>query len=146
MRRQLIEKLGGFPDVNAALDSIKDSKDKYAILTTAVKRLFNTVGPEDILKENSSGQMMYEGKIMTVGEKVLIMAEAKQLIESRLWKILQDDIKYQANRKMFILAENEMQLAAGKFWLYTLDAIKTRLSSLTKGSGHYNTKEIDSSK
>ncbi len=140
MRDWVIKKLGGYPTIEDAIEGITQDKDKYTILTLAVKRLFNTIGSDDILKTNEVGQWMHEGKIMTDAKARLIQAEAKQLLDTTLWKILQDDVKYQANRKMFLLAENEMQLVSGKLWMYTLDAFKTRLESLSKGSGLFNSK------
>jgi len=140
MRRWLILKLGGYPDINSAIDSIreKDGKEKHQILTLAVKRLFNTFGPEDILSENTARQWMYEGKILTEGQKKSLIAEASQIINTNTWKILQADVKYKANRMMFQTATTEMQIASGKLWLYIIDVFNTRLKSLAEGSGHFN--------
>lgn len=141
MRRWLIEKLGGYPDVDSALESITDAGEKTRILTLAVKRLFNTIGPEDILKLNKAGEWMFQGKVLSQGRKDLLIAEAKSLLGMSLWKVLQDDIKYQANKRMFIKAKDEAEMTFGKMWLYTLDALATRLASLEKSSAVYNSKQ-----
>jgi len=140
MKAWLIQRLGGYPDIDSAVEAIRDRDllEKYKILTLAVKKLFNTIGAEDILHENEFGQWLASGKPISEGEKKLLQAEAVQLLGMKLWKVLQDDVKYQANKKMFILAENEMQVATGKFWLYTLDTMKTRLESLNRGKGSFN--------
>ena len=75
---------------------------------------------------------------MDAGKKSLVIAEAKQLETMMVWKVLQNDIKYQANHKMFISSKNDMDIVMGKSWTYVLDIIKTRLSSLRKGSGRFN--------
>lgn len=140
MKTKLIHILGGYSSIEDAIDAIKvkDSKEKYEILTLAVKKLFNTIGSDDILKQNLYGQWMFQGKTMNKAQQDLIKAEAKIFVDSALWKILQADIQYQANKKMFTLATTEMQIAAGKLWTYTLDCIKTRLTSLNKDSALFN--------
>lgn len=141
MRRWLIEKLGGYPDVDSALESIEDPKERTKILTLAVKRLYNTIGADDILRLNSKGQWTLEGKVLSEGRVNNLISEATMLLGTDLWKVLQLDIKYRANRKMYTEAKNEDGLTFGKMWLYTLDAIATRLVSLKSKSALYNSKE-----
>lgn len=112
-------------------------EDRDEILTVLVKRLFNTIEADDILREKN-GQWICEGKVISENEKKLLIVEAKQLLNMKLWNVLQNDIKYQANRKMYLHAEDVMQLTAGKLWLYNLDAIKTRLKSISEESGIFN--------
>lgn len=133
----LIKKLGGFSDLDEYLES-KGKEEKVYVLTLAVKRLFNTIGSEDILKVNEVGQWQFEGKLITEQEKSILIAEATQFLEMKLWKVLQKDIQWQTNRKMFLLAKTEDELTAGKLWLLTLDAFKTRLQSMRKGNGSFN--------
>lgn len=140
LRLKFIEILGGYTDVDSALDSITDQKQKQYVLTLAVKRLFNTIGSDDILKVNSAGQWMVEGKIITEQKKTMLIAEATNFQKTELWRVLQLDIKYQANRKMFLLSQDDLSLTAGKLWTLTLDAIKTRLESLDATSGSFNHK------
>lgn len=117
MRKWLIKKLGGY--------------HKDEVLTEAVKHLYNTIGADDILK--------IEGQFWTIaGEEIdeatkrLLISEANIFLNTRLWKVLQIDIKYKANKKMFLESQSELDLVAGKLWQYTLDCISTRLKQLTK--------------
>lgn len=123
MRQRLIKLLGGY------------TKDE--VLTEAVKDLFNTIGADDILQEKG-GVWMVGGKAMNDGEKNLLISQASSLMGMKLWKVLQEDIKFLANQRMFLRSQSQMDLIAGKLWLYTLDSIKTRLESLSKGSGRFN--------
>jgi len=141
LRIKLIEKLKGFPDVETALEAITDPKKKHDVLTAAVKKLYNTIGPEDILKENEYKEWLFEGKLLPEGEKKLLIAEATQFMDMKFWKVLQADIKYQANRKMFILSKNDIDLIMGKSWLFVLDSFRTRLRSMRQGSPLLNNKE-----
>lgn len=140
LKRFLIKKLGGFVDIDDCLESIRGSKEKRYILSLAVKRLYNTIGSDDILKVHDTGQWMFAGKPLSSGETKLLVAEATSFLETKLWKLLQTDIKYQANRKMFLLAENEEQLTAGKLWLLTIEAISQRLENMKLGNGSFNKK------
>lgn len=138
-KTRLIKWLGGFPTIKDAIESIqeKDFEERKLILTLAVRRLFNTIGAEDILKE-VDGQWLFEGKAISEGTRKLLIAEANQLEGMTLWKILQKDVQYQANRRLFLIGTSEMDLIAGKLWLYSFDAIKTRIKSLAQGNGSFN--------
>lgn len=140
MKRWIIERLGGFPTIDDAITAIqeRDLEERRTILSLAVRRLFNTIGPDDILREDERGQWVSEGKVVPKAIAETVMSEARNFQESKLWGILQRDIRYQANRKMFIVGTTEMDIAVGKVWLYSLDAIATRLKSLAAGSGKFN--------
>lgn len=142
LRLWIIEKLGGYPDIDSAIDAIRDKQaaEKYRILTLAVKKLFNTIDADDILRVADTGEWTYKGRVLSKGERDMLIAEATQFQSMKLWDVLQDDIRYQANRKMFILSRNEVDMIAGKLWYFTLDAIKTRLESMKKGSAIFNSK------
>lgn len=143
MRKWLITKLGGFTEqgyltITDAIDDIEDSKDKHKILTLAVEELYNTISKDDILTEKD-GAWYSKGKPVDGNICKVLMAEAENFKKSKLWSILQEDIKYHSNKKMFIDSLSVDDLIAGKLWLLTLDTFKTRLNSLQKGSGKFNT-------
>ena len=136
----VIRKLGGFSTVNEAIEEIikRDGPEKFKILNHAVKRLFNTLDEDDILKVTAEGNWIFQGKQMTDGQKKMLIAEATQFVGTKLWEVLQIDLKYQANRKMYIESKSDMDLVAGKLWTFTINTLKTRLTSLVKGSGLFN--------
>jgi hypothetical protein len=138
MRKLLIKKLGGFVDIDDAINSIESKEDKHKILTLAVKDLYNTLTKDDILTEEK-GVWFSSGKPINSQIQKVLVAEAENFKNSRLWAILQGDIKYQANKKMYIDSVSIDDLITGKLWLLTLDTFKTRLDSLQKGSGKFNT-------
>ena len=126
MKNWLIKFLGGYP--------------ADTILTEAVKELFNTIGVDDILRQEGNDWFIGKNKLND-GDKQLLIAEANQFLITKLWQVLQNDIRYQANRAMFEKAKSENDIVAGKLWLYTLDTIKTRLESLSKEVGRFNIKQ-----
>lgn len=138
----VIKKLGGFATLDDAIQEIKDKElsERSSILTLCVKRLYNTINAEDILREKGE-EWLFEGKSLPKEFRDQIISEAAFLKKNTLWRILQKDIKYQANRQMFLLAKNEGDIIMGKMWLYVIDAINTRLTSLAdKKSGTFNKK------
>lgn len=120
MKTWLIHLLGGFT--------------KGEVLTEAVKKLYNTINEDDILHEEN-GVWFYKGKQLSGESKKMLIAEAIQLKDSKLWEILSTDIEYQANKQMFLKATEESHLMAGKMFLYVLDVVKTRLKSMSRESG-----------
>lgn len=142
-RKLLIEKLGGFATVDDSIEHIRKMqlKERQVLLTLAVKKLFNTVGPDDILKVADGGEWMFEGKTLSKAQVELLMLEASQLDQMLLWKVLKKDVLYQVNKKMYLLAENDLQVVTAKFWLYSFDTMKTRLKSIAAGSPVFNNKK-----
>lgn len=140
LRLWLIEKLGGYINAESAIDEVENLETRKELLTMAVKKLFNTIGPEDILKERTDGTWRFGRHSLNEAERNQIIAEAKQFSESKLWAVLTADVRWQANRRTFIGAKDELDFIAGKLWQYTFDCINTRLASLGKKSGMFNTK------
>lgn len=141
-RTNLIRRLGGFATIDDAIEEIrtKGLKERHEILTLAVKKLFNTIGSEDILRPADGNQWMLEGKPLSKGQVDLLIAEAAQFEKSYLFKVLKKDILYQANKKMYLLAENVEHIVTAKFWLYTFDVFQTRIKSMAAGSALFNHK------
>jgi hypothetical protein len=110
---------------------------KDEILSECVKELYNTIDSDDILKEEM-GVWFVGDRVLKDNEKNILISEATQLMNSKLWKYLTDDIKYNANKLMFEKSKSIDDLIIGKSWLYVLDQIKTRLQSLSNGRGNYN--------
>lgn len=137
MKKWLITKLGGYLTITDAIDDIKNSEDKHKILTLAVKKLYNTISKDDILTE-INGIWYSKGKPINGEVKKILIAEAENFKNSKLWSILQDDIQYQSSRRMYTNSLDINDMIAGKLWLLTLDTFKTRLNSLQKGSGKFN--------
>lgn len=131
MRKFLIKKLGGFTDTDDFIKEIRslNSEDKYRILTIAVKRLFNTIGQDDVLQQ-IDGEWRFEGKPITKGEIDNIRMQAKSFMDSKLWSVLEKELKYQANRQMFSEAKTWEDLMSGKVLLLLVHIIKVRLKNI----------------
>lgn len=134
MRAWIIRRLGGYASIDDALEAIKknpDGAERRKVLTMAVKRLYNTIGPDDILRRDpASGQFLFMGQPLAKEEMGIIIEQAKAFKESRLWKVLQADLKYNANKRLYMESVDIMGIEAGKLFTYCIDVFNTRLRGL----------------
>lgn len=139
MRKWLIKLLGGYNSFLEAIDGIEDKQEKHRILTRALRKTFNTISAEDILRENN-GKWFFRGKALSDAQRKLLVSEAQQLMNTKLWQVIKDDTEYQVYKKMYLLAENDLHVITAKFWKYAFDTIETRLRSIARDSGMFNKK------
>lgn len=133
MKRIIIKFLGGFPDIESAIDYIRKIDDvdlKRAILTEAVKKLYNTLGPDDILSQNSDGTWMFKGRPLLQTEVALLKQEAALMRKSKLWLMIKYDIKFHLGKKMFEEAKVKEDLVWGQLLTFLDDVIRTRISKM----------------
>ena len=103
--------------------------EKRQILSLAVSDLFNTISDDDILKQKGD-EWSFQGKTLPSKTVELLKAEASQLRESKLWQVLQADVYYQANKKLFVDGGSLDAIFIGRSWYYVFDVIKTRLKKM----------------
>ena len=138
LKNKIIRLLGGYTNFLEAIDGI-DRKERNKILTLALKKTFNTISADDILRE-VNGKWFFKGKALSDAQRKLLIIEAQQFVNTKLWQIVKEDTEYQVYKKMYLLAENDLHVITAKFWKYTFDTIETRLKSIAKGSGIFNKK------
>lgn len=107
------------------------TEEKNQILTEAVKDLFCTISEDDILRVGSRG-WVFRGRVQTDAEMKLIASEASMFIKTKLWKVLQLDLKYKANEITFLKSQSAEDLIAGKIWMFSIREMKKRLEKLAK--------------
>ncbi len=133
MRQWLIRILGGYTDAGAELLKIvrttADKETKYAILTEAVKHLYTTIGPDDILHKEGD-TYFFEGKPMLPTDYEELREEARTLLGMKLWRVIKADLRFSLSRKMFEEANVELDLVWGKLLIYLDDIIRKRLQTL----------------
>ena len=131
MKNWIIAKLGGFTTVDDFINKVNllSNSDKHKILTETVKDLYNTINSDDILKEKND-KWLYEGRELTAPEVKNLKEYAENFVNSQLFKVLDKDLRYQANRRMFIDSQSNDDLIAGKLLLYLWDVVKTRLKRI----------------
>jgi len=114
--------------IKVLLRGVKDDDVRNQILTEAVKHLFNTISEDDILQ--TGNQWTLRGKPISEGEVKQLQEEAKLITELKLWRILQLELKYQANKAIYENSKDLVDIMAGKILLYYIDIIRTKLNKL----------------
>lgn len=95
-----------------------------------IEDVFNVVSHEDVLKVISLNVWQYQGKQLQEGEVKLLKAQAGQFRESKLWKILKDELVYLAHQKGYVKSQTESDQIAGKMMEYITNVIDTRLKQM----------------
>lgn len=133
MRGWLIKLLGGFASLDDAIEHIKTKQpdEKHWILTLAVAKLFNTISADDILRQNADGTWQFQGKPLLPQEIEALKNEANAILNTRMWKVLQLDLKYHANKAMFVESSTNADLTAGKILLLLTHHVRTRLTKMS---------------
>lgn len=120
IKRFVVEKLGGYyPPV-----------DPHDVLDARVAELFHTIRKSDLLRQEN-GAWYSGGRELTIHEIRQIKAEARVLLNSRLWQVLEDDVDYQAYNLIFTKSRSEIDLIGGKMLKVYLDIHKTKLKELS---------------
>ena len=103
--------------------------ERELVLTELVKKHFNTIGKEDILKRNGSS-WSFEDRELDESEKDLIIAESKYILKTTTWKILEKEIMWRANKEMYLHSTDTLGLTMGKSWQYVFDVLKSKLKDI----------------
>lgn len=132
MRKHLIKFLGGYPDIDSAIQAIKDTNDidkKAGILTLAVKKLYNAISADDILRQEGN-DWVFMGKPLMGTEISNLKQEAAHLRSMKLWLVIKKDIRYQLSKKMFEEATVKEDLVWGKLLTFLDDIIRARIDRM----------------
>ncbi len=133
MRKWFVKKLHGFPDIDSAIQHIKDTKDsekKADVLKEAVKKLYNAVSADDILAPNKEGTWNFQGKPLTQTEVEELRNEAREMLGMKIWRVIKLDLRYQLGKKMFEEAKCLEDMLWGQLLLYLDDVIRNRLQKM----------------
>ena len=112
------------------LKEIDDSDLKREILTLAVKKLYNAISADDILRQQLDGTWLFQGKPLMGVEVAQLKEEANYLLGMRLWRVIKLDIRYQLGKKMWEEANCLDDILWGKLLTYLDDIIRTRLQKM----------------
>ena len=132
MKRYIIQLLGGFPDIDSAINHIKEINDldkKREILTEAVKKLYNAINVDDILQQQKDG-WLFQGKPLTSVEVQQLREEANYISGMKLWRAIKLDIRWQLSKKMFEDARVQDDLVWGQLLKFLDDIIRQRIKKM----------------
>ena len=112
------------------LKEIDDADLKREILTEAVKKLYNTIEADDILRQQPDGTWLFQGRPLIGVEVAQLKEEANYLLRMKLWRVIKWDIKYQLGKKMFEEAKVKDDLVWGQLLTYLDDIIRSRIQHM----------------
>ena len=112
------------------LREIDDADLKREILTEAVKKLYNTIGPDDILQQNFDGTWIFQGRPITQTEVEQLRAEARVILGMKLWRVIKMDIRYQIGKKIWEEAKCVDDILWGQLITWMDDVIRNRLQKM----------------
>lgn len=135
MRNYLIKLLGGFSGTDDFINRVESLplKEKHRLLTLAVKKSFNTITKEDILKIEN-GEWTLEGKSLLQAQLVSIQQSASSFKAGIFWRVIQKELRYRANRAMFIKSDTAIDMLGGKTLLFYIDIINSKVEEIVGSS------------
>lgn len=108
----------------------KKTTKKGIDLDVFTKDLFVMVSENDTLREVAPGKIAYRGKVLSQEAKNGIIREADTLADSELLKILFDEMKYLAGKKLYYDCQNNDDIRAGKAMLWAVSKLQEKITKL----------------
>lgn len=105
------------------LDTMKDDMEKQAneIAEKKLGALLSVVDEQHVVKYDKSGRLIYIGETLADEARLgNLRAEAQQVLESEVWKIIYETPKSLAEKAMFVAGESIDDMKKGRAILYTL--------------------------
>lgn len=112
------------------LKDLNDEDLKREILTESVKKLYNAISADDILRQQQDGTWLFQGKPLTGVEVAQLREEATMLRGMKFWYVIKQDIRYQLGKKMFEEARVKEDLVWGQLLLFLDDIIRNRIKKM----------------
>lgn|SRR3990167_838497 len=104
--------------------------DDDELLLFVVKDLFNGLTANDILTILPNGWVRYKGKRLDEDEITELQESAEKFKNSVIWKLLTDDVKWQAQKNLHGSPDWNGVLF-GRAMLHDIDIIEERLAQLS---------------
>lgn len=94
--------------------------------------VFNLITEEDLLKISAPNVWMHKGQQLSPGQVKALREQASVFKDSQLWKILEAELKYHAQKKILDKGQTEADIISAKMLIYLTDILRTRLDNMTK--------------
>ncbi len=104
---------------------------KMAQMNRVMRSVFKAVTEEDILR-NVNNHIVYKGQPITPEFAKELSAEAQMIMNTNLWKMLTDEMVYEAQQIMFERASSTDDMFFGKAIIWSIDVMKRKLMNLAK--------------
>lgn len=100
-----------------------------------VKKLFKAITAEDVLRmqyvpKTMKPKITFQDKTIEPERMIKLIEDAEAFESSFLWKLLENNIRYSAQEKMFPQSNVDNDLLFGKAMLYNLQVIKNTIEKI----------------
>lgn len=108
-------------------------KLKRKIANKLLSYLFNVVTEDDILVHDKKNRIVLQGNDVISFKKIeRLQSEIKTIRDLEWWDIMNKEMKYRANKKMFDNAKEVDDIIFGKAVLYTLDIMEQSMNKFLR--------------
>jgi len=104
---------------------------RVALLNYVVANLFNGVTEQDVIRQHGTGFYRGDAEIPKAEIDALV-ADARQVLGTRLWAELYNSIRLEANKKMYLSSQTIDDMVFGKAALWVMEIIKLKLEKLSR--------------
>ena len=105
---------------------------RKAFFKFITKDLFKVISPEDILQIKKGNVVNYQGKELTIDEIYAISQRAKEFKKSKLWKILEAEIRWQVVSEVFNNPPDQERVKNAHIVWWVLKIINAKLEEISK--------------
>jgi hypothetical protein len=103
---------------------------KRWLLNKLLRHLFKVVTTDDFLAYKNS-QLFLRDRALSNAEVQELQSQADIIRNLKLWELLNNEMIYGSQELMYKTSSNFDQVAGGKWMLYTLDVMQTKLKNLS---------------
>lgn len=103
-----------------------------------IEDVFNTISEDDLLRIERSGNPTkpdvwhYKNNPLPQGSVDLLKKQSEHFVNSELWKILRDELRWHAHQKGLVKSSTAEDIIASKIMLYVIDVIDSKLKSMSQ--------------
>ena len=103
------------------------------IVRYLVKHLFNTIDENDVLQIKGKNHWYIRGIRLEMDKMERLRTQAQYFKGSTLWKIMNDELKFQSNLRMFERSKSSDDMVFGKATLYLLEVFNKIIDNIIMG-------------
>lgn len=96
-----------------------------------MNRLFNSITEDDVLKIVGNN-VYYKNTLLTKKQRDGIILEAKTIKDLAAFKIMVDELKWSANKKMYVNSNSVEDMVFGKAALWIIDILEQKVNKLSQ--------------
>lgn len=120
------------------------SNFRYRLACWLLKPLFNAVTADKVFYFDKRAGVFFYGKKSLTAEDVQQLAEEISLLRKlHIWKLMQHEMKYVAQKQLFETASNENELLFPRSVFFVLETIDKKMNNIKRAARKVRTSESE---